>query len=98
METLIVLFGIGVGIGLAIAFLWKVILIGHQEGNRQDYITKIGLLKEELDQKDQELKQANELLGIANSDCHRLKQVIKHLNRDIDHLKQSNKLEMLKVM
>lgn len=98
MENLIVLFGIGVGIGLGLVFLWKLILVGHQEGNRQDYITKIGLLKKELSVKDQELKQANTLLGTANGDCHRLKQVIKHLNRDIDHLKQSNKLEMLKVM
>ena len=98
MENLIVLFGIGVGIGIAIYVIWKLILFGHQEGNRLDYITKIGLLKKEIEQKDQELKQANELLGTANSDCHRLKQIIKHLNRDIDHLKQSNKLEMLKVM
>ena len=98
METLIVLFGIGVGIGLAIAFLWKVILIGHQEGNRLDYITKIGLLKKEIEQKVQELKQANELLGTANSDCHRLKQIIKHQYRDIEKLSNTNRLEMLKVM
>lgn len=98
MENLIVLFGIGVGIGLGLVFLWKLILVGHQEGNRQDYITKIGLLKKELDQKDQELKQANELLGTANSDCHRLKQVIKHLNRDNEKLMNTNRLEMLKVM
>ena len=92
------MFGIGVGIGLAIVFLWKVILIGHQEGNRQDYITKIGLLKKELDQKDQELKQAYEHIEIANSDCHRLKQLIKHQYRDIEKLSNTNRLDMLKVM
>lgn len=98
MEALIVLFGIGVGIGLAIVFLWKLVLVGHQEGNRQDYITKIGLLKKELHQKDQELKQAYEHIEIANSDCHRLKNVIKHLNRDNEKLMNTNRLEMLKVM
>lgn len=98
MENLIVLFGIGVGIGISIHTIWKFIEIGFNEGQRQDLLIEIESLKKDIRGKDKELQQSNKLLGTANSDCHRLKQIIKHQYRDIEKLSNTNRLEMLKVM
>jgi len=91
MEILVLLFGIGVGIGIAIYVAWKLILFGHQEGNRQDYITKIGLLKKELRDKNNELREKNNLLSLANQDCHRSQRRLRRLNLQLEHFVQNNR-------
>lgn len=87
MENLVVLFGIGVGIGIAIYVIWRFILWGHQEGNRQDYIIKIATLKEDNRILVKKLAHTNELLTDANNECHRLQGEIIRLNHQEETLK-----------
>ncbi len=82
MEILVLLFGIGVGIGIAIYVAWKLILFGHQEGNRQDYIIKIATLKEEKQTLVKKLAHTNELLTDANNECHRLQYEVFRINHE----------------
>ena len=70
MDFLLILICYAVGL-FTMAF-WNLINRGQKEGNRQDYITKIGLLKRETAALVQQLQHTKRLLDTANEDCHRL--------------------------
>jgi hypothetical protein len=58
--------------GVAAVIIWDFIIKAHQELNRQDYITKIGLLKREVTGLVSQAQHTQNLLDTANDDCHRM--------------------------
>ncbi len=60
---------IGFFVGLAIRWIWKAIIAGQKEGNRQDYTTKIGLLKKQVIDLEQKNTRLEKYLELSEAQC-----------------------------
>lgn len=78
------------GTGLFTIFFWRLINRGQKEGNRQDYITKIGLLKRESTLLIQQLQHTKILLDTSNEDCHRLQKKLMQAEANYQALQEQN--------
>ena len=95
MEVVTFLFGFAAG--MLCLVIWGLIIKGHQEGNRLDYVTKIGLLKREQNDLIAQIRHTNELLEASNNDCHRLQKKITHLRIENEQLTKLSNLTEMKV-
>ena len=92
MDFLLILICYAVGL-FTMAF-WNLINRGQKEGNRQDYITKIGLLKRESSALVQQLQHTKQLLDTANEDCHRMQR--KLMQSEAVNARQQDEINGLK--
>lgn len=60
---------IGFVAGLLTRWIWKAIIAGQKEGNRQDYTTKIGLLKRENERLESKCKRLEGYLATSEEQC-----------------------------
>ena len=88
MDFLLIL--ICYAIGLFTMAFWNLINRGQKEGNRQDYITKIGLLKRENAALIQQLQHTNDLLYTSNEDCHRMQRKLMQSEANQQILQEQN--------
>ena len=63
--------------GIATMMFWRLLTWASIEGNREDYVIKIGCLKKEQSELVRQLRHTEELLETANADCHRLQDKLK---------------------
>ncbi len=80
MEHIIFIFAFAGG--LVCGLFGLMIKLGQQEGNREDYTIKIGLLKDEIQQLKDKLVYSDSLLEVANDECHRLQGKVMMLSRE----------------
>lgn len=76
--------------GLVCGLFGTLIKLGQQEGNREDYTIKIGLLKAEKQKLQDKLVYSDSLLETANSECHRLQQKLHAATVEIQKLHDLN--------
>jgi len=88
MDFLLILICYAVGL-FTMAF-WNLINGGQKEGNRQDYVTKIGLLKRESAALVQQLQHTRKLLDTANEDCHRMQRKLMQSEANQQILQEQN--------
>ena len=76
--------------GFVCGLFGTLIKLGQQEGNREDYTIKIGLLKAENQKLQDKLIYSDSLLETSNAECHRLQQKLHAANVEIQKLHDLN--------
>lgn len=90
-------FTMGYVIGMAVGLVGFFYLFGSKEGNRQDYVMKIGLLQKRVHELEKKCERLEDYLNISEEQCKDRMNKIYELSREVQEERDKNH-EMQKEM
>lgn len=81
---------LGFVVGLVTNWMWKAIIAGQKEGNRQDYTTKIGLLKKQVIDLEQKNARLEKYLELSEAQCKDRMQTVIEQSGQLQEKEETN--------